>query len=173
MYTVRTILVPTDFSEYSASAIEYARALSVMMKATIHLLHVIPEPQFGGTPEEKTSVAFRVAAAEKGMSAVIAEHVDEYTFVEHAIRHGQPAKEILRYAEEHDADLIVMATHGRTGLAHILMGSVAEKIVRHSVVPVMTVKPMEMIEPLMTIDDVEDALHLNEDASGASRTGDR
>ena len=60
------------------------------------------------------------------------------------LRKGEPYREIIRFAEEENADLIILATHGRTGLSHMLMGSVAEKVVRHSSVPVLTVKPGEM-----------------------------
>jgi len=73
---------------------------------------------------------------------------------------GVPAEEIKRFAEEEGIDLIVLATHGRTGLRHILMGSVAERVVRLSGVPVLTVKPRPFREAIIEKDDIENELHL-------------
>jgi len=152
MYTIRNIVVTTDFSAYSATALEYARVLAIKTNANIHLVHVITEPR----PHDES-------AAEEQMNKFIGEHVDEYTYIRHAVRTGNPAKEILRYAAENDAALIIIATHGRTGLAHILLGSVAENIVRLSPIPVMTVKPAEFLTPLITDSEVARELHLSDD----------
>jgi nucleotide-binding universal stress UspA family protein len=160
MYTIRNILVTTDFSEYSATALEYAQALAGKMNANIHLLHVFAEHRHGSFPTVLRPQD--EASAEAEMNKFIDEHVDEYTYVKHAVRCGIPAKEILRYANENDVGLIVIATHGRTGLAHVLLGSVAEKVVRLSGIPVMTVKPAEFLKPLITDDDVAAELHLGE-----------
>ena len=170
MYTIRNILVTTDFSEYSATALEYAQALAAKTKATIQLLHVITDHRRGGTPQ--VSRPQHETEADAQMKKFVDEHVDEYTYVEQAVRTGNPAVEILRYAGEHEVDLIIIATHGRTGLAHILLGSVAEKVVRHSTVPVMTVKPSEFLEPLITVDDVANELHLTDEASGSGAAGE-
>lgn len=82
--------------------------------------------------------------------------------IEQVIVCGKPHCEIIHYAKENEIDLIVIATHGRTGLAHILLGSVAEKVVRFSHVPVLAVKPREWREQLMTREDVEQDLHIIE-----------
>jgi len=76
------------------------------------------------------------------------------------VRSGVAEKEILRFAEEERIDLVVMATHGWTGLRHMLMGSVAEKVVRYSPIPVLTVKPKPAREEIVRRDDVELELHL-------------
>lgn len=170
MYSIKNILVPTDFSEYSAAAIPFAESLGVQKKATIHMLHVIADVSVGlvsdvapfaglGRPAGAAPSTREVAMREE-LNRFVSEHVDEYTYIEQAIVTGQPEKEILRYVRDHHIDLIIMATHGRTGLAHILIGSIAEKIVRHSPVPVLTVKPTEVISPIITPDDIEHELHL-------------
>jgi len=168
MYTIRNILVTTDFSEYSATALEYAQALALKTNVNIHLLHVSTDHQRRGTPQ----VSRPRPEADAQMKKFVDEHVDEYTYVGQAVRSGNPAVEILRYAGEHDVDLIIIATHGRTGLAHILLGSVAETIVRNSPVPVMTVKPSEFLEPLITGDDVANELHLTDEAPGSGAAGE-
>ncbi len=80
--------------------------------------------------------------------------------VELVIQHGNPYKEILKFVIENKIGLIVVATHGRTGFAHVVIGSVAEKIVRYSPVPVLTVKPEELGDKFLTREDVEKELHL-------------
>ena len=82
------------------------------------------------------------------------------TNLEQVILHGEPHREIVKYAQENEIDLVVIATHGRTGLAHMLMGSVAERIVRLSPVPVLAVKPLEMRERILKKEDVEEDLHV-------------
>jgi nucleotide-binding universal stress UspA family protein len=76
------------------------------------------------------------------------------------VRCGTPAEEIIRYAEQEGVDLIVIATHGRTGLRHIMMGSVAEKIVRLSNIPVLSIKPGPFRDRILKDEDVEHELHL-------------
>jgi len=76
------------------------------------------------------------------------------------VKTGSPAAVIKRFAEEEGMDLIVMATHGRTGLRYILMGSVAERVVRISSVPVLTVKPQPLREAILKREDIETELHL-------------
>ena len=177
MYTVKNILVTTDFSDCSAVAVDYAISLATKFNATLHLLHVINQPFVGldlsgasGAPpdanETRRFAPLRDTAVCKEMQRFISEHFDEYTYVEQVFRTGHPFQEIIAYAQEYQIDLIVMATHGRTGLAHMVMGSIAEKVVRHSPVPVLTVKPAEMIEPLITQNDVEWELHLNDHSVG-------
>ncbi len=80
--------------------------------------------------------------------------------IELVILEGNPYKEILSFAVENNIGLIVVASHGRTGFSHLLMGSVAEKIVRYSPIPVLTVKPSEVSSSFLTRDDVEKELHL-------------
>ena len=164
VYTIKNILVTTDFSEYSAAALDHALSLAEVHKANLHLLHVIEERPAAGRSnvegESGSSRKARDAAARRQMSKFIYEHVDEYTTIQEAIRSGSPHVEFLRYAKEHRIDLIVIATHGRTGLAHMMMGSVAERVVRLSPVPVLAVKPAAVLERLVTEEDVMNDLHI-------------
>lgn len=80
--------------------------------------------------------------------------------VEYVVTQGNPYKEILKYVVDNEIGLIVLATHGKTGFKHVLIGSIAEKIVRHAPVPVLTVKPTEVRDKFLTSDDVEKELHL-------------
>jgi nucleotide-binding universal stress UspA family protein len=154
MYTIRNILVTTDFSEFSAAALDHALSLAEFHHANVHLLHVIEERP--GLARRKGSEA----SASRQMSKFVYEHINEYTTVLESIRSGVPHEEFIRYAQEHGIDLIVIATHGRTGLSHVVMGSVAERVVRSSPVPVLTVKPAAVLERLVTEEDVVHDLHL-------------
>lgn len=152
MYAIKKILVTTDFSDYSASALEYAISLADVHNADVHLLHVVDGGPKGTRHTEKYS--------QSAMRKFIFEKVDEFQNITQAIRTGIPHEEILRYAREFQIDMIVIATHGRTGLAHVLMGSVTEKVVRHSTVPVLTVKPAAVLEKLISDEDVAADLHI-------------
>lgn len=149
MHPIRRILVTTDFSHYSVAAFEYAFSLADIHNADVHVLHVA---EAGSSGQEE--------AARKCMQNFIVANVDEFQNVVRAVRTGVPHEEIARYAKECEVDLIVIATHGRTGLAHVLMGSVAEKVVRRAAVPVLTVKPAAMLEKLISEDDVREGLHI-------------
>ncbi|MCS6975884.1 MAG: universal stress protein [Gemmatales bacterium] len=139
MFSVERILVPTDFSASSDDAFQVAKALARDYKARLVVLHVAPPmivvfgegvlpPEPTPHPEKIKERLRQVYAAEPPVEA-------EYRLVE-----GEAAPEILRIADEVAADLIVMGTHGRTGLTRMLMGSVAEEVVRKAKCPVLTVK---------------------------------
>ena len=164
MYIVRNILVSTDFSDFSTAAIEYASSLALLYGARIHLVHVIePGPVVGvHNVELNTSMLMNEleTSAEEEMRKFVYWKLKNNTNLEQVILQGEPHREIVRYAQEHEIDLIVIASHGRTGLAHMLMGSVAEKIVRLSPVPVLAVKPLELREKILRKEDVEEDLHV-------------
>ena len=137
---VETILCPVDFSESSKAAVEYAGALARESDARLILLHVVENPlaydtTFSGpAPTEK-----ELEEAEqqfRTLSPALAEQRCEHRTVQ-----GDPAPSIIRTAEEENADLIVVGTHGRTGLARLLMGSVAEEVVRKATCDVLVVRP--------------------------------
>lgn len=151
MYAIKKLLVTTDFSDYSAAALEYALSFADVHRADVHLLHAIE-----GHPNTEEE-----ANAHEKMQKFIFEKVDEYTSVHQVILVGSPPDEIIRYAREHVIDLIVIATHGRTGLAHVVMGSIAEKVIRHSTVPVLAVKPAAVLEQLVTDKDIVHDLHID------------
>lgn len=145
MKTIAKILYATDFSESSAPAWDYAQSLARLSGADLHVLHVVSElsenrrrliPSDTFTLLEKEVEENAAEETKRFCRENCAEGVD-YT-VEAVI--GTPHTEIIRKAAEVNADLIVMGTHGRTGIEHALVGSNAERVVRHSPVPVLTVR---------------------------------
>lgn len=138
----RRILVPIDFSEYGEPALVYAQELATFYGAHLDLLHVVEEDGFRllyGT-KPRAAAASEVRAHNR---AVLEDFVRrEKVTVPHAVHAiiGNPNLDIVDYARLHDIDLIVIATHGRTGLQRLQLGSVAEKVVRHAPCPVFTVK---------------------------------
>ena len=146
MIQLKRILHPTDFSENSQEATRYACGLVEKFYSELHLLHVLElhpssAPVFGGGLALRPPVQESKQAAEKHLSQVVDQEWQEGKLVVRATAEGRPFVEIIRYAREHDIDLIVMGTHGRSGLAHALMGSVAERVVRKAPCPVLTVRP--------------------------------
>lgn len=140
----RTFLVPIDFSPGAEHALDYALALAEMLDAKIHLVNVIGIPALGA-PELGVAVAGAaidtlVEENQRALDSLAAAHRDSGRIGEALIRMGDPRDVILQAAEELDADLIVMTTHGRRGLSRALLGSVAESIVRRSPVPVLTLR---------------------------------
>jgi nucleotide-binding universal stress UspA family protein len=135
MIRVRKILYPTDFSPYSNQAYFHAIALAEVHRASLTILYVcVP-----GTAGQ----SFRSHAAELEHWRDQLQQIrptDNRIPVEHVLLEGDPANEIVRYACDAGMDLIVMGTHGRTGLERLLMGSVAEKVMRESPCSVMVVK---------------------------------
>ena len=145
MPQIRRILFPTDFSERAEAAWEYAQTVASAFNAEIHLLHVLQEP-VTMLPESALAVAppavnmpELMEAAEQGLDRISQSTSNSVT--NRSVVSGPPAEEIVRYARDAGVDLIVLGTHGRTGLAHVLLGSVAEKIVRKAPCPVLTVRP--------------------------------
>lgn len=143
-YPYTDILVPTDGSEGSEAAIDPAVDVASTYDARLHALSVIDTMAMG---VDVRSGAILEALEESAQSAVqtIEEQATQasVTAVETAIEHGNPYRGIRSYVEEHDIDLVVMGTHGRSGIERYLLGSVAEKTVRTSPVPVMTVRQPE------------------------------
>src|ERR1022692_2638233 len=143
---LQKILLPTDFSNYSAAATKYACELATKFDAELHLLHTL-ETHLASTPsfvmglDLSKYVSESKAAAAKSLAGVLDPKWSEGRTVIHAIVEGSPKVEIIGYARKHDIDLIVLATHGRSGLAHVIMGSVAESVVRTAPCPVLTVRP--------------------------------
>ena len=164
MYIIRNILVSTDFSEFSTAAVEYASSFALLYGARIHLVHVIEPGHVVGVHNiELSSVSIPSdleAIAQEEMRKFVYWKFQNTTNLEQVILHGEPHKEITAYAQENEIDLIVIATHGRTGFAHMLMGSVAEKVVRLSPIPVLAVKPLELREKILKREDVEEDLHV-------------
>ena len=150
MTRITRILVPTDFSATADAALEYAYVLAEQFGASIELLHVLDDPFVadGMAAEAYISEAPALRSAmlhdaqEKLRHRAIREE-RRGTPVETEVLFGHGARTIAEYAAERGADLIVMGTHGRTGFAHLLLGSVAERLVRTAPCPVLTVRHPE------------------------------
>lgn len=153
MIALSRILVATDFSESSAAALKYGVALARMFGARLHVLHaagrhevqVMVERQrvIDTFLQDPASTEVHHNAARELMSELLAaEDVDAVhpEFVLRACGPAGPWAEIVRYAKERELDLIIVGTHGRGMLGHLLMGSVAEKVVRMAPCPVLTVR---------------------------------
>jgi universal stress protein A len=148
MIDLRRILVPTDFSKHSQNALNYAAAFAEKFAAHLYLLHIVQDLSLyvpeavAGVPPLPATAEFS-AAVRDSLNKVIHENKLERFSTHAEVREGSPFYEIIRYARETDADLIIMGTHGRSGLAHVLLGSVAEKVVRKAPCPVLTVRDPE------------------------------
>ena len=143
---IKRILLPTDFSTYSATATKYACELATKFDAELHLLHTLEThlsstPSFGLGLDLPKYITESKAAAEKALTSVLDPQWSAGRKIVHAVSEGSPKVEIISYARKHDIDLIVLATHGRSGLAHMIIGSVAESVVRTAPCPVLTVRP--------------------------------
>jgi nucleotide-binding universal stress UspA family protein len=134
----RKILVPTDFSEYSQAALEMATSLARGRGAEITVLHVQQLPVALGGGELYHLADPDDREIKQLLTAVVP--TDPSVPCQHRLVLGDPGSSILQVAEEEGVDLIVMPTHGRTGLSRLLMGSVAEQVVRKAKCPVLTVK---------------------------------
>jgi nucleotide-binding universal stress UspA family protein len=146
MLAPRNILAATDFSPASETALQYARELARAFGSTLHVVHVISEPFPEATspaysPEAgNTYQALLDAAREQLHEIATARDLTNVALTEHLITSASPAMAILDCAKANNIDLIVVGTHGRTGVAHFLLGSVAEKVVRSAPCPVLTVR---------------------------------
>ncbi len=145
MKTFSTILVAVDFSDSSDNAFQMAMSLADRFSAKLLILHVINEPidlrgfyvphiSFERLEEEIEQ------GAQKMMESFCRQHTGTFENYESLIVPGLPYEEVIKQAEAKGADLIVLGTHGRTGLDHVLFGSTAEKVVRKSKLPVLTVR---------------------------------
>ena len=132
---VRSILVPTDFSPTSDAALKYATQMALTLGARLYLMHV--PGKTGEHFEANYPLGRFETATRERLSAFLTTEELERLRPEYALRVGVPAEEIVRYADACDADLIIMGTHGRSGIAHVLMGSVAEQVVRVAPCPVL------------------------------------
>ncbi len=144
MINLKRILLPTDFSEPSLEATHYAVEFASRFGAELHLLNVIEDPviylpMFESYPLPSKD-EFEQYARTRLENWILPDDVEKCIPQQHWV-HGKPFVEILRFAKENDIDLIVIGTHGRGMAAHILLGSVAEKVVRKASCPVLTVRP--------------------------------
>jgi nucleotide-binding universal stress UspA family protein len=147
MPRIARIMVPTDFSVPADAALDYARDLARQFGASIDLVHVFDDPFTSGAFLGDGTMVMPVELRE-----ALENHAREQLDVRHAVHAatlpgsstafllGPPAKRLVERAKEEKADLIVMGTHGRTGLGHLFLGSVAERVVRTATCPVLTTR---------------------------------
>ena len=140
------ILVPMDFSAPSDAALDYARGVAMRFDASLHLLHVADDPYpalYSGdvfVPEvDRLRRQIVSNAAGRLKARLTASDVTDFEATVDAII-GTPAGSIVEYAGGHGIDLIVMGTHGRSGMSHVLMGSITERVIRTAPCPVLTVR---------------------------------
>ena len=150
MIKIQRILFPSDFSDLSLQGLRYARSFAEAYESELHVLHVVDEASLywmamgpnslpvGPSTEELVEIS------RKEMGKFVEEHLGGAKFtVVTEVAMGRPFMEIIRYAREQEIDLIVIGTHGRSGLQHALLGSVAEKVVRKAPCPVLTIRDPE------------------------------
>ncbi len=147
MFEIRSILAPTDFSDHAQVAVRYACGLATKLEAALHLVHVIPDVvvPVGPDPSLITAVPPEYyteteARSREALTRILDPEQDRPETVRDEVRWGDAVDGIVSYATDHDIDLIVISTHGRTGLSHVLLGSVAERIVREAPCPVLTIR---------------------------------
>ena len=137
------ILVPTDGSEGTQKAVDHALRVAEKFGSELHVIYVINTSAYSTLPAEANWESVTSALRKEGRAAtkgIIEEAEDRGIKVERSILEGVPHKEILHYIDDNGIDLVVMGTHGKTGLDRFLLGSVTEKVVRSCDIPVLTVK---------------------------------
>ena len=143
---IRTILMPTDFSEYAEHAFTWALQMAADWQARLILFHAaapispLAFPDSVYLPELRRLEADMLADAEKRMSEFVGKKGSSAVVVETRVVVGEPVYEICQAVEREQADLIIMGSHGRTGLSHVLLGSVAERVIRHASCPVLVAR---------------------------------
>lgn len=149
MIPFKKILAPTDFSDASYEAMKSANELARHFDAVLYVIHVVPLVPV--TPSSMDPEVFNVPLYQQGLQVsynellqkAVNKWVSRETKVQHEVLHGNAANEIIRMADEEDMDLIVIATHGESGLGHFIFGSVTEKVVRMALCPVLTLRVKE------------------------------
>jgi len=156
MLNIERILVPVDFSEDSAQALDHARAFAALHGAALELVHVIEEPTFPAFYSSAYKAAYGEAPADLEEEAHAAlerltqevQGHDVERGIGYYVRRGHADDEIIHLAEEHDIDLIVIGSHGLTGVDRLMLGSVAEKVVRGAPCPVYVAKTRRPPSPV-------------------------
>lgn len=138
----KKILCPIDFDENSIAALDLARDLAADGDATLYVLHVVRLVMVG-LPKEFHAYPRTEPEARARLHDIAREHLAGKVRYEQIAATGDPASEILRAVKELGVDSVVMATHGRTGLDHFFLGSVAERVVRESPRPVLTIRGVD------------------------------
>lgn len=147
---INTILVPTDFSELSNEAVDYAFSIAKRIDAKMVFMHTLEWPDHPDemTPMADEGYAFMKDRGNAMLHDLVEQAEKEGLEASALLADGVPFVEIIQGARKHNADLIIMGTHGRTGFSHVMMGSQAEKVVRLAPCPVLTIKsPQHVFTP--------------------------
>lgn len=144
MANKNVIVFPTDFSELSLAALPWARRMADQMQADIHVVYVVEEPHIYATldmgPVPIPSVDELTKSADKRMANFSAAHLKGIGNVVTRVLVGRPAEEVVNYAKAKGAALIIMTTHGYSGVKHVLLGSTTEAVLRHATCPVLSIR---------------------------------
>ena len=152
MISIKRILVPTDFSDCALPAVRYAAELADKFAAELILLHIVPDTVLAlpdavmPTPAPMADLNALTDAGKQGLAKLIAEKL-EARHPRSEVRIGSPTAEIVAAAKDLHADLVCIGTHGRGGIARVLLGSVAEHVLRQAPCPVLTVRPKACPRP--------------------------
>jgi nucleotide-binding universal stress UspA family protein len=153
---IKKILVPIDFSDYSKSALKYAVSFAKRFNAELHLIYVVepiiypPDFSMGQIAIPTLDMEMDKRAIEE-LKKLSEKEIPKELTANNIVKTGKPFIEIIETANEQDIDLIIIATHGHTGMEHILFGSTAEKVVRKAPCPVLTLR-----EPIKGFDIVKE-----------------
>jgi nucleotide-binding universal stress UspA family protein len=146
MIVLRSVLTATDFSEPANRALDYAKGIAESFGAVLHIVHVAADVML----EDPMLTASSLEEIRESADSALAKIDERITADERgrlgvrtAVLQGEPHDAILAYADEHKIELIVLGTHGRGAIEQFILGSVAERIVRHAKCPVLTVKADE------------------------------
>jgi nucleotide-binding universal stress UspA family protein len=145
---IKKILVPFDFGEPAAHALEFAQRLAPTFGASVEALYVVPFvpstalpiPELGALPMASQDFDRMAADAEARLHEALAPEDTHHRYLRKTVKIGDPRAQIVAHAAADKVDLIVMGTHGRTGAARLLLGSVAERVVREATCPVLTMQ---------------------------------
>jgi len=138
----KIIVFPTDFSQISASALPWVNDMAKGLGATVHCVYVVEEPQIYSTldlgPVALPTTGELVESAEAQLREFVSSNLDASTTGKVLV--GRPSGQIVKYAEDCGAEMIVMTTHGHSGVKHMLLGSTTEDVLRHAPCPVLSVR---------------------------------
>jgi nucleotide-binding universal stress UspA family protein len=175
MIKLRRILFPTDFSRCAEQAYEHAFYLAKQYQAELHVLHAVVlhgfynQPEFGLADVNELEDRLEEAARRQMSSSLNSNLTDQVKIIQARRRGLSVAPVILEYARTQDIDLIILGTHGRRGLGHLLLGSVAEEIVRLSPCPVFTVRERQVPQPIEDLDRILVPIDFSEHSKHALR----
>lgn len=145
MASNNVIVFPTDFSPRSKSAISWVRQMAEQLKAEVHCIYVVEEPQIYATldmgPVPIPSIEELSTSARTRLDAFVRDSITAQGMTaSSAVLVGRPADEIVSYAGSHNAKMVIMTTHGYSGVKHLLLGSTTEAVLRHAACPVLSIR---------------------------------